>query len=611
MNRTTWRGAPSCVLLVVALAGGGLAGPAGAITFNVDELEGQLDSSLSIAASWSTAARERGLIGAANGGSAFSQSGDDGRLNFSQGETFSKVLSGLHDLELRYRDSGLFLRGHYWYDFELKDESRRFRPISDSGRQPGAQSSGARFLDAFVYRNFLLGEQPGVVRLGRQVVNWGESSFIGNSLDSINPQDAQGSRRPGTPLREGRLPVSMLYLSQRLPGRLNVAAFYQLEWKASVAANCGTFFAPTDYLADGCVDGYRTLGAFDPGQQALFADYDVTAGGEGLLLPRGAGREARDSGQFGLALHWLGDRTQYGVYLLNYHSREPALLMRNTDEAGIAAAQRAYAAFGGASAEPAASEARRVVLAGRGQYALDYPQDIRLLGVSFATTLASGSLWSGEFSHRPNAPVRLNAADLTARLASGIDDALANADLAAASAQAGVEQHGYRRKEVSQVQTTLTHHLDNVLGAKRVTLVAEVGYVHVGGLESRRALRYGRDALYGSPVGALPEHLAAAARHGWHGFVTPGAWGYRLRIDGDYDALPGLRLMPNLAFSHDVDGYGPNGLFNEGAKAFSVGVDARYQDTYTASLAYTDFFGGDFNSQVGRDFLTLSLGVTF
>ncbi|WP_442963944.1 DUF1302 family protein [Pseudomonas sp. MM211] len=54
-----------------------------------------------------------------------------------------------------------------------------------------------------------------------------------------------------------------------------------------------------------------------------------------------------------------------------------------------------------------------------------------------------------------------------------------------------------------------------------------------------------------------------------------------------------------------------NGLFNEGAKAVSMGVEAEYQNTYTTSLAYTDFFGGTYNTLVDRDFLALSFGMNF
>jgi len=55
----------------------------------------------------------------------------------------------------------------------------------------------------------------------------------------------------------------------------------------------------------------------------------------------------------------------------------------------------------------------------------------------------------------------------------------------------------------------------------------------------------------------------------------------------------------------------PNGLFNEGAKAVSLALDADYLNTYTASLSYTDFFGGEYNTLIDRDFLALSFGVSF
>ena len=64
-----------------------------------------------------------------------------------------QLLLALH-LRVQARDAllelrlGVFVRGKYWYDFELKDESRPFKDISDSNRKQGAQSSGAEILDA-------------------------------------------------------------------------------------------------------------------------------------------------------------------------------------------------------------------------------------------------------------------------------------------------------------------------------------------------------------------------------------------------------------------------------------------------------------------------------
>src|SRR6218665_2680337 len=167
--------------LAVSLAST-LAAPAFGVTFNIGEIEGQLDSSLSVGASWSVRDPDRDFIGVNNGGQGLSQTSDDGHLNFKKNKTFSKIFKGIHDLELKYGDTGVFVRGKYWYDFELKDESRLFKDIDDSNRKEGAQSSGAQILDAFLYHNYTIAELPGSARIGKQVVSWGESTFIGNGI---------------------------------------------------------------------------------------------------------------------------------------------------------------------------------------------------------------------------------------------------------------------------------------------------------------------------------------------------------------------------------------------------------------------------------------------
>ncbi|QLF92582.1 DUF1302 domain-containing protein [Pseudomonas sp. ABC1] len=613
---------PSRVALAIAM---GVATPAYAVNFNIGEIEGQFDSSLSIGASWSMASPDKDLIGANNGGTGFTQTGDDGRLNFRKGETFSKIFKGVHDLELRYRDSGAFIRGKYWYDFELKDEGRRFKDISDHNRKEAAQSSGAQILDAFLYHNYSMANLPGTVRVGRQVVSWGESTFIGNSINSINPLDAAAFRRPGAEIKEGLIPVNMLYVSQGLSDRLSMETFYQLEWDQTVVDNCGTFFSTADVAQDGCVGNYHVgSGAIAPLQPVAAAfgqGFGVTP--EGVVLPRSGDRDARDSGQFGLALRWLGDRTEYGAYFMNYHSRTPIL---STQTASGILGMATNPAFGSglagallgaglcnstatcnAAAQSLAPGLLQSAALGNGRYYLEYPEDIRLYGASFSTTLPTGTAWSGEISYRPNAPVQINTQDLTRALLNPLSQGLTGVGASPVATAEGWENKGYNRKEVTQVQTTFTHFLDRVIGAERVTLVGELGYVHVGGLESKGKVRYGRDAIYGSV-----DDAAALARYGTHGFVTANAWGYRVRAIADYNSVfAGINLKPNVSFSHDVDGYGPNGLFNEGAKAISFGVDAEYQNTYTVSLSYTDFFGGKYNTLVDRDFLAFSMGVNF
>lgn len=73
-----------------------------------------------------------------------------------------------------------------------------------------------------------------------------------------------------------------------------------------------------------------------------------------------------------------------------------------------------------------------------------------------------------------------------------------------------------------------------------------------------------------------------------------------------------MDLKPSLSWSHDVEGYGPSegSGFNEGSRAISLGLDATYRE-YDASLSYTDFIDGKYGNRGDRDFLALSVGITF
>ncbi|MCG2599732.1 MAG: DUF1302 domain-containing protein [Achromobacter sp.] len=581
--------------LALAVTLGVTASTAHAFTFNFGEIKGQFDSSLSVGASWSMQSADRELIGPNNGGKGESHTGDDGRLNFKKGETFSKIFKGIHDLELKYRDTGVFLRGKYWYDFEVKDDSRLFKDIDDHNRKEAAQSSGAELLDAFVYHNYSIGNLPGSVRLGKQVVSWGESTFILNAINAINPLDVAAFRRPGAEIKEGLIPVNMFYVSQSLTDQLSAEAFYQLEWDQTVVDNCGTFFSTSDLAADGCDDNFRVLSPALAGLQPIAAAFGqgFEVNSEGVLIPRAGDRDARDSGQYGIALRWLGDAAEYGAYFINYHSRLPYFGTRTAPAATFAALPGMLAA----TPAPFRTALAAATLLANGSYYMEYPEDVRLYGLSFATTLPTGTAWSGEISYRPNAPVDLNGNDVT--------NAMLNPALGAFSpiqSSIGADNTGYRRKEVTQAQTTLIHFIDQFMGASRLILVGEVGWHHIGGLPKATAdnLRFGRASVFGS----------FGANGDVHGFHTSDSWGYRARAIWEYnDVFAGINLKPNLAWSHDVDGYSP--VFNEGAKAVSVGVEADYRSTYTASLSYTDLFGGKYNTQVDRDFLALSLGMTF
>lgn len=569
--------------------------PAWGVPFNIGAVEGQFDSKLSLSSAWGTASPSQRLIGTANGGTGYSAIGDDGRKNFRQGEAFTRLLSGEHALELRYGNSGAYLKGRYWYDFELKDDSRRFKAIDDGGRAQSSKASGGELLDAYVWHNYQLGDEPGTLRVGRQVLGWGQAEFIGGGIGAINPHEAATWSRPGSTWRSNLRPASLLYLNQNLTDRLAIDGFYQLKWTADSQANCGTFLATSDVLAQGC-DRNLALG---PTQAALAAQLNslgsakrqaalqaASAQGarfaspdEGVLISRGQDRDARDGGQFGLAVHYQLDRwnTDLGAYAMNYHSRAPIFAGTGASASNLAGA---LASAGVPASAEVLDALQPSVATGRSGYYLRYPQNIHLLGLSFSSTLPAGTRWKGEVSYRPNAPVQQNWLQVLDQAASGIDTA------------------GYRRKAVTQVQTSLAHTFDGGLGADSFELAGEVGAVHVAGLGD--GLDYGRDPVYGRAPGA--------------GFTTANAWGYRARAVWTFnDVLPRLAVKPSLGWSHDVSGYSPQpeGTFEQGRKAVSVGLGTDYQRTWSADLTYTAFFGGRYSTLADRDFLSLSTSVRF
>ncbi|MEN0106473.1 MAG: DUF1302 family protein, partial [Pseudomonas sp.] len=175
------------------------------------------------------------------------------------------------------------------------------------------------------------------------------------------------------------------------------------------------------------------------------------------------------------------------------------------------------------------------------------------------------------------------------------------------------------RKPVTQAQVTAVQFFDQVMGADRITLIGEVGVVHVGDLEGKGGLRYGRDAVFGEgrlyPDNSLCQTVTSpntARNCNDDGFTTPWSWGYRLRAIWEYtNLIPAVTLKPNVSWSHDVEGYAPEPGFNEGSKAISLGLDAEYRNTYTASLSVTDFFDGRYNTNTDRDFVAFSVGMSF
>ena len=116
--RAATRTLPLCVAAV------GLAPTAQAQTFYIGDIEGNFTSNFSVGASWRTDDPSGRVVspGNTNGkGSASSSVTDDGNLNYDEGDMYSLMFRGIHDLDLNAGDFGVFTRFKYWYDHELAE----------------------------------------------------------------------------------------------------------------------------------------------------------------------------------------------------------------------------------------------------------------------------------------------------------------------------------------------------------------------------------------------------------------------------------------------------------------------------------------------------------
>ncbi|MDD3446770.1 MAG: DUF1302 domain-containing protein, partial [Zavarzinia sp.] len=402
----------------------------------------------------------------APGGYASTTAYDDPSLNFKKGDVVSNVYKIFSEVKVDFGDFGGVISAKAWYDHELDSGDRRHgnlvngyssgRPLSDATFADLAKFKGFALMDAYVRGSLDVGNMPLELRVGRQVVSWGEGTFIPGGINSINPIDVNAFRRPGAELKEGLLPVPMAYGNIGLTGDTSLEAFYQFQWAPTEIDGCGTYFSTVDAVAHGCY-GF-TLGTALP---------DATALASGVIAPRAGDLEARDDGQFGFALrHYSADLDiEFSAYYMHYHSRTPYISVYNTT-----------AANGGTPFIPGDP------LGGNFKYVIEYPEDINLFGVGFATVLAGLSV-SGEFSYRPDMPVQQNANDLLAAFASG-GAAVDTPVSPYVTVGSGTLYHGYDEARQYRTQISAFKVLPPMLGAVGVTVLGEIGAEYLDGLPS-------------------------------------------------------------------------------------------------------------------------------
>lgn len=664
MNKAFSRGTTSGSIAIVTALGFSIPGALQAYEFAGKSFTASIDTTVSAGMSARVEDRDKSLICTANGGSGTGCNNDDGNLNYDKG-IFSSALKFVSDIELNHNthDLGAFFRVRGFTDGQVGETDRT--PLPD--KTSDLVEEDIQLLDAFIWSEFDLGGKPLQLRLGKQVLNWGESTFIQGGINAINPVDVAAIRLPGAELREALLPVNMFSAAWQATDNLSIEGFAQLDWEETIPDPSGSYFSVNDFATGGGHKVQLGFGDFsDLGSQggAIFGsrlgalgvladslvNVDLAAVGQTLTPDtdflgaiRSTDREPSDSGQWGLSSRYFAENlndTEFGFYYLNYHSRLPLISANSGTNAGLATAGAAGGAIatgntaaglaphlGTNTAAAVQGIAGAVIIdrfADTASYLIEYPEDIQLMGVSMNTNIGKWAL-QGEFSHKLDVPLQIDDAELLFAALTplvALNPAFANfADnqvTNGATAATGAYLQGYVQKDVSQIQATLSKLFPNRMGADQFVIVAEAAATYVHDMPDKNTLRLNGP---GTSTTGNPAHAAATGGHAGKAaedaehFPDAGSWGYRLLTRWTFNnAFKAVTLQPRIAWQHDVDGVtpGPGGSFIAGRKAVTLGLGALFKQQWSADIGYTSFMGaGRHNLLNDRDFVSANIKYSF
>ncbi len=389
-----------------------------AASFESEEFTLNVDSTITYGAQWRIEPRDSNISEASSGlagdrnldnlvtviDNAFILNSNDGNNSFDNKAMTAHRLSMLTEMDMNVGNFGIFVRGKVWYDAiydnnktDMSDDNYhsfngnpRFGDNAGNNAPIGKHvpdaknymKGDAKLLDTFVYGSFPIGDRTLDLRLGRQVISWGESMLSGGGLNmAMNHVDAQIRSMPGLEIKELFLPNGALLAQFDLTDTLTLQAFYQYEWQPSLMDPAGSYNSMFDGLGDGSgtfmfitgeeknvfnknvdyrvVDGRRVGCQFnektglnetthddDGNLVPCILDYNQQNQAVIDLIPGSACiteeedqcnilvmhefdyPEPDDQGQFGFALNYVLDSgDELGLYFVNYHEKNPNFII--------------------------------------------------------------------------------------------------------------------------------------------------------------------------------------------------------------------------------------------------------------------------------------------
>ncbi|WP_296277734.1 DUF1302 domain-containing protein [Pseudomonas sp. UBA7530] len=618
-------------------------------SFADNEITGSLDTTISYGQLWRVQGQDK---------TNNDINTNDGNRNFDTG-LVSEVFKITSDLEASYQNYGVFIRGTAFYDTQIMDKRNDYydanTPAQPSQSYPRDNTftretrhkagRDAQILDAYVYGNWDVANMPVSGRFGKQVFNWGEGLYYRGGVNTTNPVDAAKFRLPGSEVKEVLVPVEALSFNIGLTDNLSMEAFYQFNWKESAIDPVGTYFSETDLFADGGSAAYNESGdlatALAPnaafGGMSLY-QASVMNPAYGLSGSSFADANAfkvasikkdlnaKNDGQFGVAFRYIAEElnsTEFGFYFVNYHAKEPAIYAQlDGAYAGLTPAQfgalvASAPVQGAAGGDPALAQQIAgglvsVDVANQIQASRQYAEDIRMMGLSFNTTVGNASVF-GEFSYRPNLPIGIATTnDLLGQVLQQAPQIALGQQVQVGGQTVSLGNRrlsNYERVEAFNTSIGSIYNFGPSLGFDSLFGVAELGSEHIRGSDLKYTDFQGNVRYYSGRANG--SYISGYDRDDQ---INKNSYGYTLVLSGTWnDVYAGVNLSPFAVFKHDFEGNShQTGNFIEGRKAYTVGMRASYLNSLEAEIQYTEFYGaGQNNGARDRDNIGVNVKYSF
>lgn len=538
--------------------------------------------------------------------------GDDGNLNYRKNQFYSAYGGIASELLLRSPNDEykFMIRGTALYDAAADDTERT--PLSGTARRQIVHN--VRLYDMWLEKRLAFGEQSGRVRIGNQVINWGESFFLPYGINSTNAIDFQKAATPGQQLKQIILPAPMINFSSGVTNSLSVEGYYQFRWNKNIFPPVGSFWSASDVY--GRTDPYRQLtydnaqpnfnvGGLDPAALARLsgedpADVAVYRKYQSQLYSNNNG--AYDLPAFGYPVHeneprkrghQYGARVAYrpegmdinvGLYYIRYTDKSPVFTYYADDST------------------------------------LTYLGNRDVYGVSMNLPVGDWAV-SGELSYRPRDAIaltgcfapggRLDSTENPARDANG-----RNVDCAA-----------YRDNEKWQLTANAQYNMTpsttpflDLIDASAGYFLVEASWIRYPGVSANKryySVKNGVPVMQAPVAGGLywydrsdPTNTITASR----GTANSAGVAIYASITYDGNLIKDWQITPSIYHQQALTGYTPSAtaaLWMQGVKATTLGFNFAHNPTHVqAGVNYVKYWGGSSTTNPYSDRDSLGVFVT-